>query len=53
MTLRTVELAAPKDIVLLSPACSSFDEFKDMGERGRLFKSLVARLSPTDVGDTR
>ena len=48
-----VELAAPKDIVLLSPACSSFDEFKDMGERGRLFKSLVARLSPTDVGGAR
>lgn len=48
-----IELAAPKDTVLLSPACSSFDEFKDMEERGRLFKSLVARLSPTDVGGKR
>lgn len=29
------------DIVLLSPACSSFDQFKDFGHRGKIFKQLV------------
>lgn len=39
-----VEAAKPGDTVLLSPACSSFDEFANMAERGRLFKQLVADL---------
>lgn len=43
--LAAVSAARPGDVVLLSPACSSFDEFHDMGERGRLFKGLVADLS--------
>ncbi len=37
--------AQPGDTVLLSPACSSFDEFNNMGERGRLFKQLVRDLA--------
>ena len=40
-----VEAAEAGETVLLSPACSSFDEFNNMGERGRLFKSLVADLA--------
>ncbi len=36
--------ARPGETVLLSPACSSFDEFSDMAERGRLFKELVRAL---------
>ena len=34
--------ARPGEVVLLSPACSSFDEFGGMAERGRAFKALVA-----------
>ena len=37
-------LASPGDTVLLAPACSSFDMFRDYAERGRAFKNEVARL---------
>ncbi|NPD31449.1 UDP-N-acetylmuramoyl-L-alanine--D-glutamate ligase [Eggerthellaceae bacterium zg-1084] len=33
--------AVPGDVVLLSPACSSFDEFASFEHRGRAFKQLV------------
>ena len=36
--------ARAPQVVLLSPACSSFDMFHDMGERGRYFKKLVHEL---------
>ena len=39
------EKAKGGDVVLLSPACSSFDMFKDYKERGRVFKEAVIRLS--------
>jgi UDP-N-acetylmuramoylalanine--D-glutamate ligase len=36
--------AAPAPVVLLSPACASYDQFKDFEQRGDVFRSLVARL---------
>ncbi|HSB62239.1 MAG TPA: hypothetical protein VLI67_11000, partial [Vicinamibacteria bacterium] len=36
--------AAPGDTVLLAPACSSFDMFRDYAHRGRAFKEEVRRL---------
>jgi UDP-N-acetylmuramoylalanine--D-glutamate ligase len=37
-------LASPGDLVVLAPACASFDQFKDFEHRGRVFKELVRAL---------
>jgi UDP-N-acetylmuramoylalanine--D-glutamate ligase len=37
--------AAPGDVVLLAPACSSFDMFQDYADRGRAFKRAVRSLA--------
>lgn len=38
--------ALPGDTVLLSPACSSYDEFDSFVQRGEAFQALVAGLAP-------
>ena len=42
---RASEAAAPGEIVLLAPACASFDQFDSYEHRGRVFKDLVRQLA--------
>jgi UDP-N-acetylmuramoylalanine--D-glutamate ligase len=42
---RAWELAQPDGVVLLAPACASFDMFDDYAHRGRVFKEEVRKLA--------
>ena len=39
------DVAKPGEVVLLAPACASFDQFENFEQRGDAFRSLVAKLS--------
>ena len=42
--VKAFELAKPSGVVLLAPACASFDMFRDYAERGQRFKDMVLQL---------
>ncbi|MGB7408604.1 MAG: UDP-N-acetylmuramoyl-L-alanine--D-glutamate ligase [Pontixanthobacter sp.] len=47
-----VDAATPDDVILLSPACASFDQFRDYEARGDAFRNVVAALTGcTTCGD--
>ena len=43
-----IAAAKPGDIVLLSPACASFDQFRDYEARGDAFRQIVEALNATE-----
>jgi UDP-N-acetylmuramoylalanine--D-glutamate ligase len=47
-----IEAAHPGDIVMLSPACASFDQFRDYEARGDAFRQLVEALTSESGEET-
>lgn len=43
-TVKAYEISEEKDVILLSPACASWDQYKDFEVRGNEFKEIVNKL---------
>ena len=50
---RAAEAARPGDVVLLSPACSSFDMFRNYQHRGDVFRQVVLELQAESADENR
>ena len=51
----SIAAAVPGDVVMLSPACASFDQFRDYEARGDAFRQIVEALTTSEAatGETR
>jgi len=48
---RAADAALPGDVVLLSPACASYDQFRDYEKRGTHFRQMVGAITGCDTVD--
>jgi UDP-N-acetylmuramoylalanine--D-glutamate ligase len=46
---RAAEAARPGEVVLLSPACASYDQFRDYEKRGHHFRQMVGVIAGCDI----
>lgn len=46
---RAAEAARPGEVVLLSPACASYDQFRDYEKRGHHFRQMVGAITGCDT----